>query len=176
MTDDQQQKPSHELSTQQRAAAERSAPLRVSGKLKAALDDMVWNGTPWNEAAEKVNFRVRSMRMAMGKPHVLKYLRGQRGIVLAQSSGRNLHRLAALRDQDDNRAAAVQAARALEGLASEQFGAPSGRIGGGARAGYLIDLSDDQKPGLTIVIHEPERAPAAGMTIDVTPNAKPRSD
>ncbi|MDE5464532.1 hypothetical protein [Bradyrhizobium sp. CSS354] len=44
---------------------------------------------------------------------------------------------------------------------------------GGARAGYLIDLRDEQTvPGLVIVVHE--KAPAAdqaGLVIDVTPNA-----
>jgi len=46
--------------------------------------------------------------------------------------------------------------------------------GGGPRAGYLIDLSDEQRvPGLVIVVHEkaaPLAADAAGLVIDVTPN------
>jgi hypothetical protein len=67
----------------------------------------------------------------------------------------------------------VQAARALEGLAAEQFGPVVQRgLGGGARAGYLIDLSDEQKPGLVIVINPaPERKQEPlGEIIDVTPN------
>jgi hypothetical protein len=172
MTDDIHDKPSQELTVQQRAAVGKTIPNGVSGRLKAALDDMTWNGTPWEEAAKKANLTVRAMRLAMKRPHVLKYLRAERGVLLASASGQNLHALTRLRDQDENRAAAVQAARALEGLANEQFGPVVQRgVGGGPRAGYLIDLSDDQKPGLVIVIREPTpHVPVDDNTIDVTPN------
>ena len=135
MTDDTD-KPSQELTTQQRAAVGRTTPNGVSGRLKAALDDMTWNGTAWEEAARKANLTVRAMRLALKRPQVLKYLRAERGVLLASASGQNLHALQKLRDQDENRAAAVQAARALEGLASEQFGpvVRAGGHGGGARA------------------------------------------
>jgi hypothetical protein len=162
------------LTTQQRAAIGKSVQGGVSGRLKAALDDMTWNGTPWEEAAVKANLTVRAMRLAMKRPAVLKYLRAERGILLASASAQNLHALAKIRDQGENRAAAVQAARALEGLASEQFG-ETGRPGSGSRAGYLIDLSDAPKPGVTIVIHPAarEQEPAREM-IDVTPSEDDR--
>jgi hypothetical protein len=165
---DPNEKPTQELTTQQRAAVGKSAQNRVSGKLKTALDDMCWNGTPWDEAARKVNFRVRSMRMAMGKPHVLKYLRLQRGVVLAQASSRNLQRLGELRDQDINMAAAVQAARALEGLATEQF-SPVVQGYGRRGSGYVIDLSEDQKPGVVIVINNPAPPRPGDDALDITP-------
>ena len=43
----------------------------------------------------------------------------------------------------------------------------------GKRSGYLIDLSDDPKPGLVIVIEQPKpitQPQTPGLTIDVTPN------
>jgi hypothetical protein len=52
MTDDTE-KPTQELTVQQRAAVGKTTPNGVSGRLKAALDDMTWNGTPWEEAARK---------------------------------------------------------------------------------------------------------------------------
>jgi hypothetical protein len=163
MTDDAD-KPTQELTVQQRAAVGKSAPNGVSGRLKAALDDMTWNGTPWEEAALKANLTVRAMRLALKRPAVLKYLRAERGVLLASASGQNLHALAKLRDQEDNKAAAVQAARALEGLANEQFGPAQRGIGGGPRARYLIDLSDEPRPGPVIVIQPPRGSAATSRT------------
>jgi hypothetical protein len=175
---DDTDKPSQELTTQQRAAIGKTTRNGVSGRLKAALDDMTWNGTPWEEAAVKSNLTVRAMRLALKRPAVLKYLRAERGVLLASASGQNLHALAKLRDQEENRAAAVQAARALEGLATEQFGPVAQRGTGGARAGYLIDLSDDgPSPGVVIVISQPAAAPQPiGPMIEITPELIKRHD
>jgi hypothetical protein len=167
---DKPEKPVQELTTQQRAAVGKTVAGGVSGRLKAALDDMTWNGTPWEEAARKANLTVRAMRLAMKRPAVLKYLRAERGILLASASAQNLHALQRIRDQGDNRAAAVQAARTLETLASEQFGETGRHGAGGSRAGYLIDLSDAPTPGLTIVIHPAREQEPAREMIDVTPD------
>jgi hypothetical protein len=167
MTDDIE-KPLQELTTQQRAAIGKTSRNGVSGRLKAALDDMVENGTSWDAAALKANLTVRSMRLALKRPQVLKYLRAERGALLARISPRNLHALQRIRDQDENKAAAVAAARALEGMASDIYGDVQGT--GGVRAGYMIDLSDSP-PGIVIRIHEPARPQNQGDdAIDVTPN------
>jgi hypothetical protein len=102
---------------------------------------------------------------------VLKYLRQERGVLLAQASPKNLARLQVLRDQDINATAAVTAAKTLETLASEQFGPVSRGFGGGQRAGYLIDLSDEPSPGVVIqIINAPARPQTPGdAAIDVTP-------
>lgn len=154
------QKPSQELTTQQRAAIGKTKPGGVSGRLKAACDDMVWNATPWEEAARKANLTVRAMRLAMKRPQVLAYLKRERGVVLAHITLQNPHRLAELRDQDENRAAAVQAARALEALTE------------GDRP---MSDAPSERPGVVIQIIQPAvRARAPGITIDMTPN--PRSE
>ncbi len=172
----------NELPTTPETDTAKSRPMRVTGKLKAVCDSMVWDGLRWDKAALKMNFRTRSMRLAMQRPHVLRYIAAQRRVLLAQSSGQNLHRLGELRDQDSNPAAAVQAARALEALAIEARGGPGGgALAGGPRAGYVIDLSSDQPTtaGLVIVVNHPPAQPAArdaGMTIDVTPNRRPQDE
>jgi hypothetical protein len=166
----------NELTTKPSNDDAKSMPNRVTGRLKSVCDLMVWQGMRWDTAALKMNFRTRSMRLAMQRPHVLRYIAAQRRVLLAQSSGQNLHRLGELRDQDSNPAAAVQAARALEALAIEARGGPSGgALAGGPRAGYIIDLSGEAPTtaGLVIVVNHPPAQPAAkdvGLTIDVTPN------
>lgn len=169
MTDDD--KPTTELTVQQRAAIGKTTPNGVSGRLKAALDNMTWNGTPWEQAARKANLTVRAMRLAMKRPHVLRYLRDERRVLLASASGENLHALAKLRDQDENRAAAVQAARALEGLASEQFETGSIAIAG-QPAGFVIDISEPGGLSVRIVSSTPRRQ--GDGALDVTPNESER--
>jgi hypothetical protein len=138
---------------------ERSAPRRVTGRLKVALDDMVWTGVHYSDAAKAAGLTTRAMRVALTKPHVLAYLRAERQSLRASEGPRTLHRLVALRDQDANRAAAVQAARAIEGLPNENH--PSNRA-----AQYA--------PGLVIVIKGNGRLPDRTIgppMIDVTPTA-----
>jgi|SRR5215468_3346948 len=171
MTDDVTTQPGQQLTAQQGKQADKSPKNGIGGRLKAALDDMVWNGTKWDEAARKANLTTRSMRMSMQKPHVLRYIRAQRGVVLAQSSAKTFHRLAELRDQDENRNAAVAAARALEAMTNEAFGdKPALSISSRGAAGYVIDLSEPARPGLQIVLVEREKAAPPAEVINVTPN------
>jgi hypothetical protein len=163
-------KPSQELTTQQRAAVGKSAKGGITGRLKQALDLMIWQAMPWDQAAREVGMTVRNMRLSMNKPHVLAYLRRERGVRLVSGSAKNLARLEELRDQSDNITGAVQAAKTLEQMTSEAVGAPGAGPNGQPRAGWLIDLSGGStQPGLQIVIVQGEQQPA-GMTIDVTPN------
>jgi hypothetical protein len=141
----------------------------VSGRLKVALDDMIEQGTPWEQATVKSNLTVRAMRLALKRPSVIGYLRDARRVWLSSATGQNLHALARVRDQDENKAAAVQAARSLEGLASEQFGGLGSMAVGQTAAGYVIDLTDEAS-GLSVHItsHVPRRQ--GDDAIDVTPN------
>ena len=139
MTDDVTTQPGQQLTTQPDKQAGKSPKNSIGGRLKAALDDMVWNGTKWDEAAWKANLTVRSMRMSMQKAHVLRYIRAQRGVLLAQSSAQTFHRLSELRDQDENRNAAVAAARTLEAMTNEAFGGqPALSISSRGTAGCVI--------------------------------------
>jgi hypothetical protein len=62
------------LPTRQAAAIEgRSRRGTVTGKLKAALDLMVWSGERRAHAAEKAGLADSSLRAALRKPHVLQH-------------------------------------------------------------------------------------------------------
>jgi hypothetical protein len=126
---------------------------RIGGRLKQALDLMVWgNGErrylPDNEAAAIAGLNVISIRNALHKPHVLAYYKQQREVLRSRESATNIHRLCEIRDAADNMPA-VNAIRALEGM--DEAG--------------LMRRATDTTPGISIVIrHEPQ-------PIDVTPKA-----
>src|SRR6185437_11537377 len=88
------------------AVKERSAAGRVTGKLKIAIDRMVWFGDKRAVAAETAGLSDHGLRSALRKPHVLGYLRSELTLLREGERPRNVHRLAELRDQDDNRNAA----------------------------------------------------------------------
>jgi hypothetical protein len=87
---DETEKPITELTQQQRAAVGRTTRNGVSGRLKSALDDMIENGTPWEEAAVKSNLTVRAMRLALKRQAAIRYLRDARRVWLSSATGQNL--------------------------------------------------------------------------------------
>jgi hypothetical protein len=155
------------MSKTERLLTERNRDRRVkiAGKLKVALDLMVWgdaDGTPldYDDAARNANLTVRAMRKALEKPHVRMYLRQQREVFRAAISTRTISRLAELRDQNDNRNAAVAAARALEQIGEEAEARPP----------------QQQTPGFVIVVTNAPthlQAVASPVTIEATPERDP---
>ena len=96
---------------------------RVAGRLKQALDLMVWgNGEraylPDNEAAVIVGMNVLSIRNALQKPHVLAYYKQQRQVLLERESAANIHRFREIRDAANNMPA-VNAGKQLEDMRGE---------------------------------------------------------
>lgn len=96
-----------------------SKPRRVTGKLKTAIDLMVFGDEAatvyaWDEAARQAGLTVRTMRLALERQHVRRYLKDQQEVFRAAICAANPRRLAQIRDQDDNRSAAVKAIQVLE--------------------------------------------------------------
>jgi hypothetical protein len=114
----------------------RSVP-KLGAQLRLALDAMIYEALPWDQAAIKAGLQVRGMRKAMRRPHVLQYLRDERQVLLAAISTATPLRLAQLRDQDENRNAAVNACRVLENLDADM---PM-RGGQASAPGFVIVLN-----------------------------------
>lgn len=104
------------LSSQAIAARDRSERRKVTGRLKRALDLMVWEGLTDNQAAvhPTVKMHIVSIRNALNKHHVRAYLRAQRDVLLTREGPRNVHAMIEVRDQTSNQMARVAAAKALE--------------------------------------------------------------
>jgi hypothetical protein len=154
MTDDN--KPQQQLTTTTRQAEAidgRSAKLTVTGKLARAIGFMVWEGARRQDAAEKACLKDHSLRAALKKPHVLRHYHAELGVLRESTRAKNFHRLDVIAGgEGGNDMAKVAAIKTMEAISDQHVVGPAG-IGGRARAGYLIDLGDDQqKPGLVIYI------------------------
>ena len=155
MTDDQPTR-------QAIAAKERSGKLTVSGKLKIAIDLMLFEGSCRADAATAAGMKDHSLREAMKKPHVKQYYNAGLDVLRTSERARNISALAKVRDTSDNGMAVVSAAKALEQIAEQ--GEERTRPGLGMLPGLQIVIVSGSAPPRTI---GPQPAPM----IDVTPNA-----
>jgi hypothetical protein len=106
--------------TRQAAAIEgRSRRGAVTGKLKIALDLMVWDNLKRKDAAEKAGLADSSLRFAFRKPHVMAYYHAELKALRDNLRAKNVHRLDTIADDSKNDMARVAAVKALE-LISDQ--------------------------------------------------------
>lgn len=137
------------------AARTASAPGKVTGKLAAAIDFMIEEGLPWDKAAVKAELTVRAMRLALNRPHVVSYLKAKREVFRVHASTANIQRLVQMRDQDENKMAAVTAIKALEQIGESE------QVSRGSQA----------LPGLQIVIVQGAVVPTDKPMITVNADA-----
>jgi hypothetical protein len=128
---------------------------RISAKLKAALDSMIWpdemgHTCDYVEAARKQNITTRSMRKSLELVHVRMYLRSEAEVFRATLNAKTLSRLAELGWQNTNMNAAVNAVKAIRGEEDE------------SRSPTMVS------PRLTIVIRPADPSPAV-TTIEHKP-------
>ena len=104
--------------TRQATAIEgRSKRLRVTGKLRIAIEAMIWEGLPRSEAATKAGLADSSLRFALRKPHVLAHHNAELAALRTSLRARNVHRLNDIGDKSGNDMAKVSAIKTLEQLA-----------------------------------------------------------
>lgn len=128
-------------------------PLKVTGKVSEALDLMIFEGMRWADACLKVGMPKRTARAAIDRPHVLQELRRRKQVFRADVSAANILKLAEIRDQTDNRMAALGAIKALEQIDEESEQRSANR----------------SAPGVTIVIAAPASLTAHQPSIDAKP-------
>lgn len=129
--------------------------VQIRGRLRAAIEAMVWEGARRPDAAAAAGMKDHSLRAALKKPHVLAYLRAEMDVLRSSERPRNIHRLVEIRDKADNMPA-VNAIRMLEQIDEEH-----------QRLGTLAP----QLPGLVVVVQAPAGAAVTAQhrTIDANP-------
>jgi hypothetical protein len=140
-------------------AKDRSQPMRVTGKLKVAIEAMIWEGLPRADAAAKAGMADSSLRFALRKPHVLAHHNAELAALRTSLRARNVHRLNDIGDKSSNDMARVQAVKTLEQMTdvAEQRHVPG----------------QSATPGVTIIIMQPTAEPKiinpAIITVEPTP-------
>lgn len=101
--------------------------LTVTGKNRAAIDAMVWQGLKRDDAAKSAGLTDHALYVAMTKPHVKAYYLEQCEMLRTSGKARRIHRLEAMLEQNDNKAAVINAALALEGMGKDQAAVNAGQ-------------------------------------------------
>jgi hypothetical protein len=109
---------------------------RVTGKVRTAIEAMVWEGLPRAKAAEKAGISEHGLYKALRKPPVKAFYMEQLDVLRTSERARNIHALVEVRDGTGNAMARVGAVKVLEQISDE---AGSHR-------------SSVTPPGLTIII------------------------
>jgi hypothetical protein len=109
----------------------------LTSKVKAAIDRMVFDALPWDEAADRVGLTRRSMRRALEKPAVVRTLREQKRAFREAASAGNVARLIDIRDKSKNAMAQVAAIKQLEAEDTQE-----GRSAIARTPGVVIVITD----------------------------------
>jgi len=149
----------------------RSAVGRVTGKLRVAIEKMVFEGLKRPEAAAAAGLSDHGLRQALRKPHVKAAYMSELQVLRDSERARNVHALVDVRD-GDNQMARVQAVKQLENPGGESGISVNVHI----QAGYVIDLSEstDEKPmrivagSPRVIEHEPSGKPSAKYALRQT--------
>lgn len=91
----------------------------ITGRMKIALDSMVFEGIAWDKAGPQAGLTVRTMRLAIERPHVIRYLRQQRDVFRASVCAGNISALAKLRADSGNAMAQLGAIKVLEQMGDD---------------------------------------------------------
>lgn len=93
--------------------------LKVTGKNKAAIDLMVWEGLKRADAAAKAGLKDHALYVALTKPHVKQYYMTQLDVLRTSERARNIHRAVEIREQTTNQMASIQAIKLLEQISDD---------------------------------------------------------
>jgi hypothetical protein len=127
-------------------ARNKQPKLRITPRVKAAIEAMVNNGLELDAAAREAGITTRALRLAFEKPHITAFYRSQLLVLRASRSAKNFHRLCEIAD-DENNMPAVNAIKVLEQLSDEQTNKPTQ-----ASPGITINIVSGAAP----VQHDPK--------------------
>lgn len=96
------------------SSAKERAASRITPRVRAAIEAMVWQGLQRKAAAEHAGLAEHSLYQALRRPPVRSLYLSELEVLRTSERARNIHTLAEVRDQTSNQMARVQAVKALE--------------------------------------------------------------
>src|SRR6185436_9415778 len=126
----------HTPRTPAEAVVGRSGRLKVTGKLRVAIEAMVFKALPRDKAAAFAGLTEQAVYAALRKPHVCAFYDELLEVLRTSERARNLHTLYEVRD-GTNQMARVQAVRTLERQLQDDDDVPGGRQ---AVPGFVINV------------------------------------
>lgn len=125
-----------------------SKPLKVTPKVRAAIEAMVWQGLKRAEAAQSAGLKEHSLYVALRSPHVKQHYLSELEVLRTSERARNFHTLCDVRDQTGNQMARVNAVKAMEQLADD----PQSSSTASRSPGVLIVVGD--KASVSVMAHD----------------------
>lgn len=131
--------------------------VKIGQKLRQAIDFVVFEGLPLQEAAAKAGLTTFQLRQAFARPHVIAHLKVRREVLRESLCGSNILRLGAIRDAADNMPA-IQAIRTLEQLGDDTHGGTAGSTHSPGITIRIVNVvppsGSDGKPDGIVIDHE----------------------
>jgi hypothetical protein len=93
--------------------------VRITARVRAAVEVMVWQGLKRNEAAQAVGMKDNSLYAAFRKADVRAFYLSECEVLRLSGRARRIHRLESVVEQDENKMAVVQASRTLDGMGED---------------------------------------------------------
>jgi len=124
------------------AAGDRSKRLAVTGRLKQAIELMIWHGHSRDEAAAAAQMAPKSLYNAFRKHHVKAYFRAELAALRESARAKSFHHLEKIAAESANDMARVAAIKTMEAITDEEAQrTPGGHV---------------TLPGLTVqIVHAP---------------------
>lgn len=132
--------------------------INPTGRVRQAIDAMVWQGLPRDTAAKDAGLKPKSLYAAFLKPHVKAYYLAQLEVLRTSERARTIHRMVEIRDAADNMPA-VNAGKVLLQLEDE----PTSGASVGQRPGLVIVI------GAGLTAHQPT-APDKPLELQANPS------
>ncbi len=146
----------------QKAAAinrKQKKKLKVTPRLRTAIEAMVFDGLKRPEAAEHAGLTDHAVRTALTKPHVLAYLNECQEMLRTSARPRALNRVIKLIDEAESDKVKLEASKYIDGMdrPSHTVGATQVNVqvnnNVSVTPGYVIDLTATQAESIRKIAH-----------------------
>jgi uncharacterized protein YjgD (DUF1641 family) len=105
-------------------AVKQGQTLKITRKVRDAIENMVWHGLPRAQAAEKAGLSDHGLYKALRSPPVKQHYLSELDVLRTSERARNIHRAVEIREQTSNQMASIQAIKLLEQISDD---APASR-------------------------------------------------